>query len=793
MTNANGAVKRGKTGNRWVDRLEGALFGNRPLVLIAFALVSLGLALSATRLEIDAGFEKHLPSTHPFMQVFTEHQAEFGGANRLLVAVRARSGDIYTATFLETLRDVTDAVFFLPGVNKASVRSLFTPNVRFAEVVRGGFSGGNVVPPDYQGTDQDVRQVRTHVFKAGIVGRLVANDHSAAIVTAELVETDPRTGERLDYIETARLLETELRARYSSPEVDIHIIGFAKMVGEVAEHAGNALMFFAIAFALSLVPVYFFTRSAWYTGLLMLCSTVAVVWTLGFLSLFGFGIDPMSILVPFLVLAIGISHGVQVTGAAGTAVRSGAGSTGAARVAFRRLAIPGAVALASDCAGFLTMQIIDVQIIRDLATTMSIGVAAILFTNLMLLPVLMSYARHDDEYGRRLQAAIQASAPVCGRLSRLAAWPASAIMLVLALAAFGIGIQGAQNYAVGDVHEGVPELRSDSRYNRDSAAITRLFAVGVDVLTVIVETRPDACVDFTVLDRIDDFAARMAQIHGVQSTLSLPAVARKINAGFNEGHPKWQTLPRTTASLVQSTGPVETGSGLLNADCSVMPVLIFTTDHRAETIDRIVAAVTAYAKTHDSDTLSFRLATGNLGVMAATNDLVRDSELEMLIWIYAAVIALCLLAFRSIRATLCVVLPLALVSTLTFALMTLLEIGLKVSTLPVAALGVGIGVDYGIYIFSDMKRRLDGGAELVVAFRETLAVTGTAVLVTGMTLALGVITWIFSALKFQADMGLLLAFMFLANMAGAVLLAPALAWLFYTVPAHMGARLSKRP
>ena len=336
-------------------------------------------------------------------------------------------------------------------------------------------------------------------------------------------------------------------------------------------------------------------------------------------------------------------------------------------------------------------------------------------------------------------------------------------------------------------------MRSDSRYNRDSAAITRLFAVGVDVLTVIVETHPDACVDFTVLDRIDDFAARMAQIHGVQSTLSLPAVARKINAGFNEGHPKWQTLPRTTASLVQSTGPVETGSGLLNADCSVMPVLIFTTDHRAETIDRIVAAVTAYAKTHDSDTLSFRLATGNLGVMAATNDLVRDSELEMLIWIYAAVIALCLLAFRSIRATLCVVLPLALVSTLTFALMTLLEIGLKVSTLPVAALGVGIGVDYGIYIFSDMKRRLDGGAELVVAFRETLAVTGNAVLVTGMTLALGVITWIFSALKFQADMGLLLAFMFLANMAGAVLLAPALAWLFYTVPAHMGARLSKRP
>lgn len=791
MLSGNQKARQMASVNRWILHLEGLLFRNRALVLIAFALVSLGLALSAIRLDIDAGFEKHLPSNHPFMQVFMKHQTEFGGANRLLVAVHARSGDIYTKSFLDTLKAVTDTVFFLPGVNKASVRSLFTPNVRFIEVVRGGFSGGDVVPPDYQGTDEDLKQVRINVFKAGIVGRLVAGDLSAAMVSAELVETDPRTGKRLDYIEVARMLEEQLRARHSGPEIDIHIIGFAKMVGEIAEHAGNALMFFAIAFVLSLIPVYFFTRSVRYTGLLMLCSIVAVVWTLGLLSLFGFGIDPMSILVPFLVLAIGISHGVQVTGATGTEVRNGATAPEAARAAFRRLAVPGAVALASDCAGFLTMQIIDVQIIRDLATTMSLGVAAILFTNLILLPVLMSYTRHDDAYPRRLQAATEASAPVWDRLSRLASWPASGVMLVVALAVFAVGIRSAQNYAIGDVHEGVPELRSDSRYNRDSAAITRLFEVGVDMLTVIVETRPDACVNFKILDRIDDFAGRMAQVPGVQSTLSLPGVARTINAGYNEGHPNWQTLPRTTATLVQSTGPIESGTGLLNSDCSVMPVLIFADDHRAETIDRLVAEITAYARLHESEALHFRLATGNLGVMAATNDLVRDSEFEMLLWIYCAVIVLCLLAFRSIRATLCVVLPLALVSTLTFALMALLEIGLKVSTLPVAALGVGIGVDYGIYIFNDVKRRLDGGAELVDAFRGTLAVTGNAVLVTGTTLALGVITWLFSSLKFQADMGLLLAFMFLANMAGAVLLAPALAWLFYTVPARIRAGSSK--
>ena len=764
---------------RWARRFEDALFHHRPLAIAVFALASIGLAVSAARLEIDTGFEKHLPAGHPFMRVFTEHRAEFGGADRLLVAVRARSGDIFTAPFLATLKAVTDAVFFVPGVNKASVQSLFTPNVRFVEVVHGGFVGGNVVPADYRGSDADMRRVRANVLKAGIVGRLVANDLSAAMVSAELVEVDPRTGERLDYIGVARLLEERLRAPYSGPDTEIHIIGFAKVVGDVADGAGNALMFFAIAFALSSIPVYFFTRSARYTGLLLFCSVMAVVWTLGLLALFGFDIDPMSILVPFLVLAIGVSHGVQVAGAAGAAIRDGATAPGAARAAFRRIAIPGTVALASDCAGFLTILIIDVQIIRELAVTMSMGMAAILLSNLVFLPILMSYARHGPEYGERLRAAAEARAPLWDRLSRLASWPASGVTLLLALIVLGAGVLGARGYAVGDVHDGVPELRPDSHYNRDSAAITRLFAVGVDVLTVIVETEPDACVDFAILDRIDDFAARMAQLPGVISTLSLPGIARGLNAGFNEGNPKWHTLPRTTATLAQSTSPIETGTALLNADCSAMPVLIFTADHRAETIDRLVAAVTAYAARHDGETVRFRLAAGNLGVMAATNDLVRDAEVEMLIWIYCAVIALCLLAFRSIRSTLCVVLPLVLVSTLTFALLALLEIGLKVSTLPVAALGVGIGVDYGIYIFSDLKRRLDDGANLADAFRRTLAVTGNAVLVTGLTLALGVMTWIFSDLKFQADMGLLLAFMFLANMAGAVLLAPALAWLLH--------------
>jgi hypothetical protein len=249
-----------------------------------------------------------------------------------------------------------------------------------------------------------------------------------------------------------------------------------------------------------------------------------------------------------------------------------------------------------------------------------------------------------------------------------------------------------------------------------------------------------------------------------------------INAGYNEGNLKWRSLSRVPAVLAQAVTPVDTGSGLLDPDCSAMQVMVFTRDHHADTIERIVRAVKAYAARHDTEHLRFLLASGNVGVMAATNEAVAASEKTMLVSIFGAVILLCWITFRSIAATLCIVLPLALVSLLCNALMASLDIGVKVATLPVIALGVGVGVDYGIYLYERFQHALhEQGASLREAFYDALRQRGTAAVFTAVTMGVGVGTWAFSELKFQADMGLLLGFMFLVNMLGAVLLLPALA------------------
>ncbi len=764
-------------------KLEHAIFGHRRAVIVIFLAVTLVMAWSASRIGIDAGFAKLLPLEHPYMKTFVKHRAQFGGANRILIALVARDGDIFTPEFFDALRKVTDEVFFIPGVDRAQVTSLVTPNTRFTEVVEDGISGGNVVPADFQPTPEGFAQVRENILKAGIVGRLVANDFSGAIVSAQLQEINPNTGEPVDLIKVAEQLEEKIRDRYGNgfgvevetSAVDVHMIGFAKVIGDISAGAQRVILFFIFAFLITAIFVYVYSQSIWLTIVSLACSLIAVTWQLGLLTMLGYGIDPMGILVPFLIFAIGVSHGVQMVSAYGSEVFEGADSENAARSAFRRLLVPGAIALASDTIGFVIIRLIEIQVIQEMAVTASLGVAVIILTNLILLPVLLSFLTYDDIYRQRLERRSRHMAPLWRVLARLSERrPATAIVAVAAVLLL-LGAWQAQDIKIGDLHRGVPELRADSRYNVDSEVITEKFSIGVDILSVIVETVENGCIDYQVMDTIDRFEWHMKNVAGVQSVVGLPGVAKVINAGWNEGAMKWRVLSRNVSVLTQSVTYVPTSSGLLNEDCSVMPVILFTTDHKAETIAGIVDEVKAFNREHGSETLQFKLATGNVGVMAATNEAVDAAQFPMLLYVFSAIIFLCLITFRSLRATLCVVLPLGLVSLLAYALMTFLEIGLKVSTLPVVALGVGIGVDYGIYIYSRLRTVLAEGKSLPEAYHQTLTVTGNGVLFTGVTLAVGVATWIFSPLKFQADMGILLTFMFLVNMLGAVLLLPALA------------------
>ncbi|HKC44229.1 MAG TPA: MMPL family transporter, partial [Burkholderiales bacterium] len=328
---------------------------------------------------------------------------------------------------------------------------------------------------------------------------------------------------------------------------------------------------------------------------------------------------------------------------------------------------------------------------------------------------------------------------------------------------------------IGDLDPGAPELRADSRYNRDNAYINNNYSLSSDTFAVIVKTDKEGCLKYPTLVEADRLAWQLQQVDGVQTTVSLANAVRQITAGSNEGSPKWLTIARNQDVLNYGAQQASVNNpDLFNTDCSVMPVIGYLTDHRADTLDRVVRAAAQFAADHSEPDRQFLLAAGSAGIEAATNIVVRKAWREMLLYVYAAVALLCFITFRSWRAVVVAILPLAVTSILCEALMVTLGIGVKVATLPVIALGVGIGVDYALYLLSVQLAQQRAGAPLKVAYQRAVQFTGKVVALVGVTLAAGVVTWAWSPIKFQADMGILLTFMFLWNMIGALVLIPAL-------------------
>ena len=757
------------------NRLEVGLFRHKFFVSMLFVIASAFLLFQATQIKLGASFTKNIPLNHSYMKTYLKHRENFGGANNILISVCNNDGDIFNAEFFGALKGVHDQLFFIPGVDRIQVKSLYSPSTRFVEVVEDGFAGGPVIPADFQANERGLAIVKGNIEKAGIVGSIVADDYSCAMVKASLLDFNPETGEKLDTLKIAAQLEEEVRQTFEKDNISVHIIGFSKMVGDVAEGAKGVVVFFLIAIAITAVMVFFFCHSISLTLLPIVCSLVAVIWQMGMLSTLGFGLDPMSILVPFLVFAIGVSHGVQMINSVVKQVSIGLSSQAAAQASFRALLIPGGIALLSDTIGFMTLLSIDIGIIRELAITASLGVAMIILTNLILLPLLVSYLTITPKDRNNHAGNIGEESVVWRFMANFATKGTAVVILFITIILYAAGLYNSQDLKIGELHAGAPALHESSRYNQDTFLITNRYAISVDYMSVIIESTPDACTYYDTMDTINKFQWRMENVVGVQSAVSLASISKLVNAGYNEGNPKWRVIPRNQQTLVQSIARIPSSSGLLNSDCSVMPVILFLQDHKAETIERVIDEVKLAATELGNKQLQFKLASGPVGVMAATNEAVSEAQLPMMLYVYGAVIILCLLSFRSIRATIVVVLPLYIVSTLAQWLMTVLDIGLTVSTLPVIALGVGIGVDYGIYILSTMSNELKNGANVHDAYLAALKERGSAVLITGITLAIGVSTWFFSDLKFQVDMGVLLTFMFLVNMLAAVIVLPALA------------------
>lgn len=774
--NASGSFDFDPNGGSWLER---AIFGHRLAVVLLCVVITFALALPLRSLTLNASFENVIPTHHPFIVNYLDNESKLRGlGNTLDIAVAADHGTILTKSYIETLQKINDQLFLLPGVDRSYMLSLWTPAVRWQAVTSIGMDGGAVMPLNFTGTQADLAQLRHNIDDSGQIGTLVAPDFRSSIIHIPLYDIDHITHRPLDYGQLARTLD-QLRLKYDAQGVTLHITGFAMIVGDLIEGMQQILGFFAISVAVTTAMVFWYTRCVRSTVLVVLCSMLAVYWQLGIVAALGYGLDPYSVLVPFLVFAIGMSHGSQKMNGVMQDIGRGSENLAAARMTFRRLFMAGFTALVCDAVGFGVLMTIQIEAIRELAIVASLGVAILIFTNLILLPVLLSYFGVSARAARRSLKAEEAANigaarhPVWALLDLFTQRRYAAMALGVALIVGLAGLAAARHVQVGDINPGAPELRPDSQYNRDNAYIVSHYAAGSDQMVVMVRTPPGACADYDTLASMDSLESQLDNLPGVISASSMADFQKEMSVQLNEGSFAWYDLIPNQPGLNETINL--TPRSIVDQDCSMLLLSVFLKDHKASTLNSVVGMVQTFAAAQHQQGVTYLLAAGNAGIAAATNQVVSQANDIMLLEVYLAVTLLSLITFRSWRAVLAAILPLVLTSILAQALMVWLGIGVKVATLPVTALGVGIGVDYALYILSVTLSNMRKGMALSEAYYRALLFTGKVVMLTGCTLAAAVGTWAFSPIQFQADMGELLAFMFLWNMLGALVLLPALA------------------
>ncbi|UMZ15105.1 MMPL family transporter [Pseudomonas sp. MPFS] len=797
----NGSVKLPEVRARGLlSRVEEVLFGHRRLVLASLAVFTLVMAWFAVQLRMDAGFEKQLPIGHEYIKTFEAYRNDLQGANRLTLVVRARHGSIWSAPGLKRVYDATQALTFLPGVSRSSVRSLWTPNAFVNEITEEGFRADPLVPGTVTAEhldDEIIARIASSSAQGGFIGTLVSRDQSSAMITAELNEFDAN-GARLDYVAFNHALEKEVRQQFEDGDFEIQMIGFAKQIGDIADGAAAVLEFCLLALLLTAAAVYWYCHSLRFTLLALVCSLASLVWQFGSLRLLGYGLDPLAVLVPFLVFAIGVSHGVQQINFIVREIALGKSAEAAARSSFSGLLVPGTLALVTALVSFVTLLLIPIPMVRELAITASLGVAFKIITNLVMLPLVASLLRVDDKYASAQEIARQRRTRWLHGLSRLAERRNAQWVLGIALVIFLAAIWQSHDRVVGTLQAGAPELREDSRFNRDAVSIASNYDIGLDWLSVVFEVnRGDsagdsqaACEDVAVGQYQDRFVWDMQEVPGVLSVASFSSNLRQFNEGYNEGNPKMGAVPIDPVNYAALATEVARTPGLMHTDCSMSAVHLYLADHKATTINRVIEAAKAFRSQYPMPGVVVRLASGNAGVLAAINEEVEKSETPMLLYVYAAIALLVFVVYRDWRAVLVCCLPLTIGTFIGYWFMKELQIGLTIATLPVMVLAVGIGVDYAFYIYNRLQLHQAHGQPITKAVEHALLEVGIATIFTAITLAIGVATWAFSDLKFQADMGKLLAFMFIVNMVMAMTVLPAFAvWLQWLFPRRRPVRM----
>jgi predicted RND superfamily exporter protein len=744
------------------------------------SVVTAILAYFSCLVDVRTKLDDLMPRSHPYMAIHEKYKQTFGGSNVVSIMVEVENGDIFNQATLSKVQKITRDLQKVDAVNPFQITSIASKKLKDVHGTTDGIDFTPIMWPSLPSDEPEMLHLREAVLNNPIVyGAYVSLDLKAALITVDFYD------HLVDYDKVFKQVAAIVDEN-TSPEIRVRVVGEPVLFGWVQHYLPETLKIFALTIFL-LVALLFITARSWRGTILpLLAGAVSSIWALGAARLLGFNVDPLVIVVAFLITARAISHSVQLVTRFEDELRDGAQtSIAAARASMSSLFKPGMLGVIADAGCMIVVLLTPITLMHKVAIVGTIWVLTISVSAVVLTPVLLTWVNknsspaHSIDLAKYLQIVLNLAIYTVATRARIVVLSVTAVVFILSgLYAF--------NLKVGDANPGSPILWPDSRYNTDAQAVNQKFQGSDRMFVVFHGAKDGALKDPAVLENISNFQRFMSAQPEIGGTLSIADLLPAVQRTVREGNPRYLDIGNSSGlngelyfMLVNGAEPGDI-SRFVDSNYQDGSVTLFFKDHTGETIRTAVSRVKEFADKQGIPQGEYQLAGGLVGVLASINEVLLSGQIESIAFALLVLVICCMVAYRSAIAGMFFMVPVLLSNTLTFSFMAAKGIGMNINTVPVAALGIGLGVDYAFYIVDSIKEELERnpGSELLDAIRKSLNGAGRGVLVTAFTLIISVVFWCFSSLRFQAEMGLLMAIWLLISSFSALFIVPAMVYLF---------------
>ncbi len=736
------------------------LIEQRRRVLIAVTVVTLIFAVFALRLQLVSRFDEQLPQNHPFIQMHRQYAPTFGSANTIMLMLEVKEGTIFTQETLGKIFQITQRLDKIRGVNHELVNSIAHRTNRRVRMMSGGLQVVEPVMEHAPKNADEVELVRRIVHTSrNLYGVLVSLNEKAALITATFIEG------RLDYRRVFDEITHSIIEPFEDDNTRIYAAGQPWLYGWVYYYSTEVFLIFLATAVLMWGLLYWYFRDVRGALRPTITGAVSAIWGLGFIKMIGFSLDPLTLVIPFFVTARAVSHSVQMHDRYYEEYKKADWQKEPAIIAsFAELFVPTLSGILTDALGLLVILFVPIVLLQKLAISAAVWILAITVSELMLNPIIYYYlrepniqvveARERGLFKRFIDAAADALLSPAGKTLTLAGWG-----VILAVSAYFW-----QNLVIGDPTATTPLLPRDSPYNIAHARIQETFG-GVEELMVVVERQGEKNTVAVpeVLRAIEKLQRYMERDPSVGASFSFVDILPVVNSSLHEMEPKWEVLPPTSRQANILIGTYFSGTSyhesnrVIDYEYRAAPIRFYCTDHKGENVRRIIKRAREYIEAHPLESVQFRLAGGPIGVLAAANEELLQNDILVNILGFGTIFIVLVVTYRSVLAGVYMLIPLLVANAVVNAYMGARDIGINIHTLPVVTVGVGFGIDYGLYIVSRMVEEYRTGVSLPEAVRLAVATSGKAITFTAVTMILGTLFWTLSHIRFDAEMGLLLA------------------------------------